>query len=87
MFKDGRLQAGDVRIIWTTPPYADYVWAAHPRVPEHHRHEIQRAFLKLSVDDPQHGILLSNLGANGFYPASTKDFSVLTRVLASLDEN
>lgn len=87
MFKDGRLQAGDVRIIWTTPPYADYVWAAHPRVAEHHRQEIQRAFLKLSVDNPQHAILLSNLGANGFYPASTKDFSVLTRVLASLDAN
>ena len=87
MFEDGRLQPGDVRVIWTTPPYADYVWAVHPRVPEPHRREIQRAFLKLSVDDPQHQILLSNLGSNGFYPASTKNFAVLTRVLASLDEN
>lgn len=87
MLKDGRLQSGDVRIIWTTPPYADYVWAVHPRVPESHRHEIQRAFLKLSVDDSQHKRLLSSLGANGFYPASTKNFSVLTRILASLDTN
>jgi phosphonate transport system substrate-binding protein len=85
MFKDGRLQPGDVRIIWTTPPYADYVWAVHPQVAESHRQEIQRAFLKLSIDDPQHEPLLSNLGANGFYPASTKNFSVLTRVLTSLD--
>jgi phosphonate transport system substrate-binding protein len=87
MFKDGRLQSGDVRVIWTTPPYADYVWAVHPRVPQSHRQEIRRAFLKLSVDDPQQEMLLSDLGANGFYPASAKDFSVLTQVLASLDAN
>ena len=87
MFKDGRLQPGDVRIIWTTPPYADYVWAVHPSVPESLRQEIQRAFLKLSADDPQHEMLLSNLGANGFYPASAKNFSVLTRVLPSMGGN
>ncbi len=87
MFKDGRLQSGDVQVIWTTPPYADYVWAAHPSVPKSHRRKIQQAFLKLSVDDPLHETLLSNLGANGFFPASTKNFTVLTRVLANLDAN
>jgi phosphonate transport system substrate-binding protein len=85
MFEDGRLQQGDVRIIWTTPPFADYVWAAHPRVPESRRQAIQQAFLKLSVNDPQHEMVLSNLGAAGFYPASTKNFSLLTQVLASLN--
>ena len=85
MIDDGRLQPGDIRTIWTTPPYADYVWAAHPRVPESHRRAIQQAFLKLSVDDPQHRKLLSNLGASGFYPASPKDFLVLSRIIATLD--
>ena len=54
MLADGRLRHEDIRIIWTTPPYADYVWAAHPQVPDAHRELIQQAFLKLSVDDPKH---------------------------------
>lgn len=87
MFSDGRLLPGDIRIIWTTPPYADYVWAVHPRVPNSYQQQIRQAFLKLSVDDPLPKALLSNLGANGFYPASSKDFSVLKRVLANMDVN
>jgi len=87
MLKDGRLLPGDIRIIWTTPPYADYVWAVHPRVPDSYRQAAQQAFLKLSVYDPAAKTLLSNLGANGFYPASSKDFSALKRMLTSLDMN
>lgn len=82
MLGDGRLQAGDVRAIWTTPPYADYVWAAHPNVAPAERENIRRSFLKLSVDDPSHVPLLSSLGAEAFYPASMRDFSVYQAVMA-----
>lgn len=85
MIGDGRLQPEDIRIIWTTSPYADYVWAVHPDVPESHSLAIQQAFLKLSIEDPEHRAVLSNLGASGFYPASTKDFSLLSQVLANME--
>lgn len=85
MLADGRLRPGDIRVIWTTPPYADYVWAAHPQVSDARRQSIQQAFLKLSVDDPQHKAILARLGADAFYPASTKDFSVLKKVVAGSD--
>jgi len=84
MLADGRLRPGDIRSIWTTPPYADYVWAVHPQVHPVDRERIQQAFLQLSVDNPQQKVILSNLGAAGFYPASIADFSILKEVMASL---
>ena len=84
MFADGRLQPGDIQIIWTTPPYTDYVWAAHPRLQPEIREEIQQAFLRLSLDDPQHEAILSHLSSSGFYPASIDDFSNLKQTMASL---
>jgi phosphonate transport system substrate-binding protein len=85
MFADGRLRPGDIRIIWTTPPYVDYVWAAHPRVQPAVRESIQQAFLQLSLDNPQHEAVLSNLGAAAFYPAGISDFSALQQVMDSLE--
>ena len=84
MLADGRLRPGDIRTIWTTPPYADYVWAVHPQVHPVDRERIQRAFLQLSVDNPQHEVILSNLSATGFYPASITDFSKLQQIMISL---
>jgi phosphonate transport system substrate-binding protein len=84
MFADGRLRAGDIRIIWTTPPYPDYVWALRPQIRPVDRERIQQAFLKLSNDNPQHQALLSNLSAASFYPASIEDFSMLKQVMTRL---
>jgi len=81
MFADGRLQPGDIRIIWTTPPYPDYVWTLHPRIHPVDSERIQQAFLKLSIDNPQHETILSNMSAAGFYPASIEDFSMLKQVM------
>ena len=82
MFADGRLQPGDIRIIWTTPPYPDYVWAVHPRIHPVARERIQQAFLQLSTDNPQETAILSRMGTAGFYPASINDFSMLRQVMA-----
>ena len=86
MIADGRLRPGDIRIIWTTPPYPDYVWALHPRTHPVDRERIQQAFLKLSVDNSRHETILSNMSTAGFYPASVGDFSILKQVIASLGE-
>jgi len=83
MSADGRLRSGDVRVIWTTPPFADYVWAAHPQISDAFRQSIQQAFLKLSVSNPQHEAILLNLGATVFYPAAEKDFVLLKQILVS----
>ena len=81
MHADGRLRPGEIRIIWTTPPYTDYVWAVHPRIRPAIREKIQQAFLQLAGDDPQHNAILSNLGSSGFYPASVEDFRSLKQIM------
>jgi len=83
MFADGRLRPGDIRIIWTTPPYPDYVWTLHPRIHPVDSEKIQQAFLKLSIGNPKHESILSNISASGFYPASIEDFSMLKQVMTS----
>jgi len=84
MFADGRLSPEDVRILWETPPYTDYVWAAHPQVTRANREQLQQAFLKLSVDNAGHKNILSNVGAGSFYPVSIRDFVELKEVMARL---
>ena len=81
MFADGRLQPDDIRIILTTPPYPDYVWAVHPQTHPVDRENILRAFLQLSTDNPQHEAILSKTGAASFYPASIEDFSMLKEIM------
>lgn len=77
MFADGRLRPDDIHIIWESPPYPDYVWAVQPQILPVDRERIQQAFLRLSPDNPQHDAILSSMGAASFYPASTKDFTML----------
>ena len=86
MFADGRLQPGDIRIIWTTPPYPDYVWAVHPRIHPVARERILQAFLQLTTENPQEAAILSRMGTAGFYPVSIKDFSMLVQTINSLDK-
>lgn len=84
LFENGHLSPEDVRILWESPPYTDYVWAVHPRITRADREKIQQAFLKLSVDNAGHKNILSNVGAGSFYPASMTDFVELQEVMAKL---
>lgn len=84
MFADGRLSPEDVRILWETPPYTDYVWALHPQVTRADREKLQQAFLKLSLDNAGHKDILANVSAGSFYPASIRDFAELQEVMARL---
>lgn len=84
MFEDGRLRSEDVRILWETPPYTDYVWAAHPQVTRVDREKFQQAFLKLSIDNAGHKNILLNMKAGSFYPASIRDFVELQEIMTSL---
>jgi phosphonate transport system substrate-binding protein len=84
MFKDGRLHDGDLRILGRTPPYADYVWAVRPEMPERIRIGILNAFLLLSPDRPNEKAILDSLDANAFLPALSTDFVRLGQIAAEL---
>lgn len=77
LLEEGKLSHKDVRVLWETPPYADYVWAARKGVPEKTQRQIRDAFLALSIGNPQHQKILSRVNAESYLPASQEDFSHL----------
>ncbi len=49
MLASGRLNEAEVRILWETPPYPDYVWAIRTDIQEKQRQTILDAFLSLTA--------------------------------------
>jgi phosphonate transport system substrate-binding protein len=81
MFRDGRLEPDSVRIVWETPPYADYVWASRSELGVDLTRRLRDAFLGLSPADERHVEILWRIGARGFFPASASDFYRLRDVM------
>ena len=84
MMRDGRLAGNDLRVIWESPPYSDYVWAVQSHLPEKLRVRIRDAFLELDRGDEHQRKILQGLGARVFLPAGSSDFDALKQVARSL---
>ncbi|MCW8880528.1 MAG: phosphate/phosphite/phosphonate ABC transporter substrate-binding protein [Kangiellaceae bacterium] len=66
-----------LKIIWRSPPYPDYVWAANNKLPERQKIKIQKAFLELSHSNTSHREILDKLRANHYVSSSINDFKLL----------
>ena len=86
MLRDGRLAPGELRVVWETPPYADYVWAMQPGWEESYVDRLRDAFLALSPADAEDASILSGLRAGGFLPAHQRDYDSLRKVMAGLPQ-
>ncbi|MBH2016641.1 MAG: putative selenate ABC transporter substrate-binding protein [Burkholderiales bacterium] len=81
-----RLVAGDkvdqnkVKVIWTTPPFVDYVWAARKDLPPATVQKFANAFLSLNAAKPEEKAVLELQGAKKFVPAKVEDFDVIEQV-------
>lgn len=84
MFDEGTLAKDDVRVLWETPPYANYVWAIRPIMGEALQIQIRDAFLALSRMNREHAEILSEAGAGHFLPASSSDFILLEQTIDEL---
>jgi phosphonate transport system substrate-binding protein len=83
MFATGRLSGQKVRILWETPPYADYVWAVRPDADQAFAQRLLNGFLSLSPINERHAQILEPLDAGGFVPASLEDFTALKEIAIS----
>ena len=84
MMNDGRLREGELRTLWQTPPYSDYVWAVHDYLDEDVSTQLRNAFLKLDMNNKEHNKILLRLGARFYLPAAASDFSRIKMVAESL---
>lgn len=81
--QEGRTDPAVVRVVWKTPPYADYNWTAHPEL----EHVFGAGFTEkltrvlLAIDDPR---LLAALPRERLIPASNKQYEDIRRVALEL---
>jgi len=85
MFLDGRLSHNKVKVIWKSPPFADYVWAIQSDISQSQKVMIRDAFLSIN-QNPDNKRLLENLGANYFIPAGEDDFTNLDEVVQKIKQ-
>lgn len=81
LFENGALANDDVRIIETTPPYSNYVWAVSPLMDKRTRTVLLDALLALDASDARQRTILRSQGANAYLPAAPGNF-VLIRMAA-----
>lgn len=77
LLENGVLSSDDVRIIETTPPYSDYVWAIKAPLDERIKVALLDAFLALDATIPEHRKILRSQGANAYLPAASENFEVV----------
>lgn len=85
MIRDGRLKKGDVKVIWQTPPYSDYVWAIQPHIPLKLERTLRNSFLSLSEANLKESQILASMGAKRFLPAGNHNFETLKNVAKNLN--
>lgn len=85
MFRDGRLTKDKVKVLWESPPYADYVWAIQPDINTEQRIRLRNTFLHMNQDEEDLKIL-KKMGANYYIPASHKDFSSLEKIVLKMEK-
>ena len=83
MLRDGRLDPSRVRVVETTPPYQNYVWATRSGIDPALRETLLDAFLALDPALPAHQLALDAVGASGFLPASDPEFDQLQVAVSS----
>lgn len=84
MIETGQIDPNKIRIVWETPPYANYVWDIRAGIAEKLRTQFTNAFLKLSRTEPRHRAVLERQGAASFFPVGTIEFAQLRQIAREL---
>lgn len=83
MIDAGTVTTRDIRILWKTPPYPDYVWAVRANTGSAFETRLRDAFLMLDHTIPEHSAILKRAHADAFLPAGQHDFDRLKLILDS----
>lgn len=77
LFETGVISDASVRIVETTPPYSDYVWAVQPTLDEGTKSLLLDAFLALDGSIVEHRSVLRLQGGRAYFPAGRSDFQII----------
>ena len=77
----------NIKILWQSPPYPDYVWAIQPYFSEEFNHRLTDVFLSITAESNVGKTILQNLSAEAFYPATLTDFEELKMAIRLIEPN
>ena len=80
MVAEKQVDTSEVKLIWTTPGYVDYVWTAGKEVDAMLQDKFKQAFLKLDGTNEKHKAVLALQGAAKFVTAAPSDFDAIESV-------
>lgn len=81
---EGKVDASQVAVFYTTPEYYDYHWVLHPDAVATYGADlparIQAAFEALDPSNPAHAEILDIFGAQKFIPTSDENYAAIEQV-------
>lgn len=80
MLAEGKVDTKKVKLVWTSPEYVDYVWAARKGLAPELVGKFKDAFLNLDAKDAHQKAVLDLQGAKVFVAASQADFDSIEKV-------
>ena len=77
MVSEGRIDATNMKVFYTTPPFFDYVWAARKTLDPAIAESFSNAMLKLSPNDVTQKAILDLLNATNYVKADDRNYDKL----------
>ena len=77
MVADGKLDAKQVKVFYTTPPFFDYIWVARKTLDPGIAESFSSAMLKLQANDVSHKVILDLLNATSYVKAEDRNYDKL----------
>jgi phosphonate transport system substrate-binding protein len=77
MVADGKLDAKQVTVFYTTPPFFDYVWVARKTLDPNIAESFSSALLKLQANDVSQKAILDLLNATSYVKAEDRNYDKL----------
>lgn len=78
-----KLDLGEVRVLATTPAYAEFNWSVRPRMSATLRRKLAQALLRLDIRQPAHREVLAALGTQKLIAAQAEAFLPLEQAARS----
>jgi phosphonate transport system substrate-binding protein len=82
---EGKTDPNALKVIWKTPPFADYNWTAHPDLEKHYgagfTDKLQKALIDMTTKSPK---LLEVFPRKAMIPAKNEDYEGIKKVAADL---
>ena len=67
----------ELRVLWESPGYVDYVWSVRRDLPDALRQRLSDAFLDMNPEREEHASALRAQQANGFLPALAREYEAV----------